>query len=341
MSAEDLPLIQEALAWRQAGRAAAMAIVIETSGSAPRRPGSRLAVDSEGNFSGSVSGGCVEAEVITEALEAMRSGRPRLLEFGVEDETAWRAGLSCDGQVKVYVEPIGDDQALILEVLLREYAARRACVLVTNTGSGEQRLVQAEDIAKDPLQDLIEKQMQKGQSALVAYEERQLFIDVHVPPVRLAVTGATHAAQALAAAAQLAAIEVTVIDPRSAFAAPERFPNASIVAEWPETVLPKLGLDEYTAVALLAHEPRIDDPALGAALRANCFYIGALGSKKTHAKRLERMRALGFSEAELARIHSPIGLAIGAANPAEIGIAVAAEIIAVFRQAGGPKAKAA
>jgi xanthine dehydrogenase accessory factor len=336
-----LPVFQEALAWRRAERAVAMACVVETSGPSPRQPGSRLVVDREGNFLGSVSGGCVEAEVIEAALETMRSGIPRLLEFGVGDETAWRAGLSCGGRVTVYVENVGPGQARILEALTNEYAARRACVLVTDIESGEQRLLRGDEFAGDPLRDLIEPQMREGCSALLQHAGRRWFVDVHLPPVRLVVTGATHVAQALAAAARIAGFEVTVVDPRTAFATPERFPETALIAEWPETALPGLGLDSYTAVALLAHEPRIDDPALGAALRAKCFYVGALGSKKTHGKRLERMRAAGFSEAELAQIHSPIGLAISAANPEEIGIAIAAEIIAVLRSGRGMVERAA
>jgi xanthine dehydrogenase accessory factor len=332
MSASNLPIICEALAWRRAGRAVAMAFVAETWGSAPCPSGSRLAVDADGNFSGSVSGGCVEAEVIESALEAIQTGAPRLLEFGVADETAWRVGLSCGGRVTVYVENVGASQASCLEQLTNEYAARCACVLVTDIESGQQRLVRAGEASQDPLRDLIEAQLREGRSALMPYAGRQLFFDVHAPQVRLILTGATHVAQTLAVAARLAGFEVTVVDPRTAFATPERLPEASIVVEWPETALPRLGLDSYTAVALLAHEPRIDDPALEAALRAHCFYIGALGSKKTHARRLERMYAAGYSEADLARIHSPIGLAIGAANPAEIGIAIAAEIIAVLRK---------
>lgn len=159
--------------------------------------------------------------------------------------------------------------------------------------------------------------------------------------MRLFAIGATDIAQTLAVAASLAGFEVIVIDPRTAFATPERFPKTPIAAEWPETALLRLGVDRYTAIALLAHEPRIDDPALDTALRAKCFYIGALGSRTTHARRLERMRAAGFSEAELAQIHSPTGLAIGAANPAEIGIAIFAEIIAARRKGRGAVEKAA
>lgn len=335
VSPSNLPIFREALAWRQAGRAVAMACVVETWGSAPRPPGSRLVVDADGNFSGSVSGGCVEAEVITAALDVMQAGTPRLLEFGVADETAWRAALSCGGRIKVYVERIGATQARLLETLADECAARRACVLVTNIDSGEQRVVRADEAANDPLQDLIEAQMRQGRSALLQHAGRRLFFDVQAPAVRLFAIGATDIAQTLAVAAGLAGFEVIVVEPRTAFATPERFPKTPIVTEWPEIALLGLGLDSYTAVALLAHEPRIDDPALGAALRAKCFYIGALGSKITHARRLERMRAAGFSEAELAQIHSPIGLAIGAANPAEIGIAIVAEIIAARRKGSG------
>jgi xanthine dehydrogenase accessory factor len=341
VSASNLPIFREAVARRQAGRAVAMACVVETWGSAPRPPGSRLVVDADGNFSGSVSGGCVEAEVIAAALETMQADALRLLEFGVADETAWRAGLSCGGRVKIYVERVGAFQARLLETLAHQCAARRACVLVTDIDSGEQRVVRADEAANDPLQDFIEARLRQGRSALLQHAGRRLFFDVQAPAVRLFAIGATDIAQTLAVAAGLANFEVIVIDPRTAFATPERFPKTRIAAEWPEIALPELGLDCYTAVAVLAHEPRIDDPALGAALRAKCFYIGALGSKITLARRLERMRAAGFSEAELAQIHSPIGLAIGAASPAEIGIAVVAEIIATLRKARGAMEKAA
>jgi len=191
------------------------------------------------------------------------------------------------------------------------------------------------------LQEVIEARLRQGRSALIQHAGRRLFFDVQAPPVRLFAIGATDIAQTLAVVASLAGFEVTVVDPRTAFATPERFSTTPIVAEWPETALPRLGLDSFTAVAVLAHEPRIDDPALGAALRAQCFYVGALGSKITHARRLERMRAAGFSEARLAQIHSPIGLAIGAASPAEIGIAIVAEIIAARRKGSGAVEKAA
>src|ERR1700730_12605011 len=205
-----------------------MASVVETWGSAPRPPGSRLVVDADGNFSGSVSGGCVEAEVISAALETMQAAAPRLLEFGVADETAGRAGLSCGGRVKIYVERVGASQARLLETLADECAARRACVLVTDIDSGEQRLVRADEAANDPLQDLIEVRMRQGRSALIPHAGRRLFFDVQAPSVRLFAIGATDIAQTLAVAADLAGFEVIVIDPRTAYATPERFPKTPI-----------------------------------------------------------------------------------------------------------------
>ena len=234
VSASNIPILREALAWKQAGRAVAMACVVETWGSAPRPPGSRLAVDADGNFSGSVSGGCVEAEVIGAALEVMQANAPRLLEFGVADETAWRAGLSCGGRIKIYVERVGATQARILETLADECAARRACVLVTDIDSGEQRSVRADEADNDPLQELIEARLRQGRSALIQHAGRRLFFDVQAPPVRLFAIGATDIAQTLAVAASLVGFEVIVIDPRTAFATPERFPKTPIAAEWPE-----------------------------------------------------------------------------------------------------------
>ena len=155
---------------------------------------------------------------------------------------------------------------------------------------------------------------------------------MQVPPVRLIAIGAVHISQALATMARLVELDVTIVDPRSAFATPERFPDVDLVAEWPEEVLPRIGLDRYTAVALLSHDPKIDDPALVAALKAECFYIGALGSRKTHGRRLERIQALGFGAEALARIHAPIGLDIGAVSPAEIAVSILGEIIAALRK---------
>jgi xanthine dehydrogenase accessory factor len=220
----------------------------------------------------------------------------------------------------------------LLAALNAARAERRAAVLVTDVASGEQRVVREDDIGADPLRGLLQERIRLGKSGLVDAEGQGLFLTVQVPPVQVVVIGAVHISQALAPMAQGLDLDVTVVDPRTAFASPERFPNVSVLAEWPDAALPRLGLDRYTALVALTHDPKIDDPALVAALRAGCFYIGALGSRKTHAGRVERLRAQGFSEAEIARIHAPIGLDIGAVSPAEIAVSILGEIIADLRK---------
>jgi xanthine dehydrogenase accessory factor len=219
-----------------------------------------------------------------------------------------------------------------LAMLNAERAARRAVVLVTELESGRQRVVPAAAVAADPLAELIDQRLRLGKSGIVQDRGSDYFLTVQAPPVRLVVIGAVHISQALAPIARLADLDVVIIDPRTAFATPERFPDTKILAEWPDDVLPALALDHYSAVALLTHDPKIDDQALVAALRAECLYIGALGSRKTHAKRLDRMRDHGFRDLDLARIHAPIGLDIGAVSPAEIAVAVLGEIIGAMRK---------
>ena len=218
----------------------------------------------------------------------------------------------------------------VLAVFNAERMARRPVALVTDLGGGAQRVVSADALAADPLAAEIGERLRSGRSGLVAGQG--VFITVEVPPVRLVLIGAVHISQALAAMARLVDLDVTVIDPRSAFATPERFPGVVLRADWPDEVLPRLRLDAFTAVALLTHDPKIDDQALVAALRADCFYIGALGSRKTHGRRVERMRALGFAESDLARVHAPIGLDIAALTPAEIAVSVLGEIVAARRR---------
>lgn len=204
-------------------------------------------------------------------------------------------------------------------------AARRPATVVTRLGDGAQRLVL--DPAGDPLETEIVAALRAGRSRTAG----EWFLAVHAPSPRLIVVGAVHIAQALAPMATAVGLDVTVVDPRSAFAAPERFPGVALRAEWPDTALPALGLDAYTAVAAVTHDPKIDDPALVAALGAGCFYVGALGSWKTHAARRERLRVLGVDDSALDRVRSPIGLAIGAAAPEEIAVATLAEIIMALR----------
>src|SRR5947209_20590578 len=220
----------------------------------------------------------------------------------------------------------------ILKALNTERAARRAAVVVTHQESGTQRLVTRDKIASDPLKDVLAARLRSGKSGIEETSEGKVFLTVHVPPTRLLITGAVHISQALAPIASLLGYDVTIVDPRTAFASVERFPNVKVIAEWPDEALPPLGIDHYTAFVALTHDPKIDDPALTHALARDCFYIGALGSKKTHARRLERLKGQGVSDEALGRIHAPIGLAIGAASPAEIAVAIMGDITARLRQ---------
>jgi xanthine dehydrogenase accessory factor len=219
-----------------------------------------------------------------------------------------------------------------LRTLNAERAARRAAVVVTDLAGGEQRLVKAADIDGDPLRELLEKHLRSGKSGTEDTPQGKVFLTAHVPPPRLVITGAVHISQALASIARLLGYDVSIVDPRTAFASIERFPDVKVIAEWPDVALPPLGIDRYTAFVALTHDPKIDDPALSHALARDCFYIGALGSKKTHGRRLERLKAQGISDAALKRIHAPIGLEIGAVSPPEIAVAIMGEITARLRQ---------
>jgi len=219
----------------------------------------------------------------------------------------------------------------ILQMLNADRAARRAAVIITDVASGAQRFVTGADVAVDPLREVLELHLRSGKSGMAETSQGRVFLTVHVPPPRLVVTGAVHISQALAPVARLLGYDVTIVDPRTAFASPERFPDVKLIAQWPDEALPALGIDSYTAFVALTHDPKIDDPALLHALARDCFYIGALGSKKTNARRLERLKAQGVTDAALSRIHAPIGLAIGAASPPEIAVAIMAEITASLR----------
>jgi xanthine dehydrogenase accessory factor len=229
----------------------------------------------------------------------------------------------------------------ILKTLNEERAARRAVTVVTDVASGEQRLVKATDARKDPLADLIDKHLRSGKSGMEDTPKGQVFVTVHVPSPRLVITGAVHISQTLAPLGKMLGYDVTIIDPRTAFASIERFPDLKVLAEWPDTALPPLGIDRYTAFVALTHDPKIDDPALLHALSRDCFYIGALGSRKTHAKRVARLKDNGVSEVGIARIHAPIGLDIGAVSPAEIAVSIMAEITERARKAPETASEAA
>ncbi|MBL6429438.1 MAG: XdhC family protein [Maritimibacter sp.] len=317
---DDIPEV--ALDWHRAGKGAVLATVVQTWGSAPRPVGSQLAVSGTGEIQGSVSGGCVEGAVIVEALEAVEDGKSRLLTFGVSDDEAFAVGLACGGTIRVLVEPVG--QAVSEEVLadlVDKRAARRPVGYVVNTGTWERKLVGREDYPE---------RFRGDRSGFE--EDEQTFVAVHNPPLRMVVVGAVHIAQALVPMARLAGYDPLIIDPRGAFAQEHRFPGEDIREDYPDEVLPDYGLDTRTAVVTLSHDPKIDDPAIEAAIASECFYLGSLGSTRTHAKRVDRLKARGYSDDQIARIHAPVGLDIGSKSPAEIAISVMAQITQVLRQ---------
>lgn len=311
---------ETALAWHREGRGAVLATVVETWGSAPRRVGAQLAISGDGQIEGSVSGGCVEGAVIIEAQEALELGEHRLLTFGVSDGDAFAVGLACGGTIRVLVEPVGTvlSEAMLAD-LVAARAARTPVAYEVNLETGTRRL----------LRDGYPDRMRMDRSGFE--EDGQTFVAIHNPPLRLIVVGAVHIAQALVPMARIAGYDPAVIDPRDTFASRARFPETRILHDWPDEAVAELGLDSRTALVLLTHDPKLDDPALEAGLRANCFYIGALGSTRTHAKRVDRMRAAGFADVQIARIHGPVGLDIGAASPAEIAVSILAELTAVLR----------
>lgn len=323
---EDIP--RQALAWHSSGIGAVLATVIETWGSAPRRVGSQLAISGRGEIAGSVSGGCVEGAVIVEALEALEDGDARELEFGVSDQDAFAVGLACGGTIRILVEPVGGALPVdLLERLCNARQNRTPTAYVANLDSGERRLVKAAN-ADANLAD----RFRADRSGFDA--DSRVFVGVHNPPLRLIVVGAVHIAQALVPMARIAGYDPFVVDPRDTFASAERFPDTPLLHEWPDEAVEQIGLDTRTALVLLTHDPKLDDPALESALRSNVFYIGALGSTRTHAKRQSRMEAAGFTTEQIARIHGPVGLSIGAAGPAEIAVAIMAEMTQVLRQKG-------
>jgi len=219
----------------------------------------------------------------------------------------------------------------ILHAVNAEREARRAVVVVTHVDTGEQRVVRANEVARDPLHELIEKRLRMAKSGMEETPQGRVFLTVHVPSARLVITGAVHISQALAPIAILLGYDVVIIDPRTAFATPARFPGVDISHDWPDEALEKAPLGPRSAVVFLSHDPKIDDPGLVAALKSNCFYIGTLGSKKTQAARQARMKAAGFGDNVLARIHGPVGLDIGARSPAEIAVSILAEMTLALR----------
>lgn len=315
--------MRAALSWRQDGHAVAIATVTKTWGSSPCPPSSRLAVNGEGNFVGSVSAGCIEGQVIVAAKEVMRAGVPKALTFGITDESVWSVGLSCGGEISILVTPFEDIK--IGSTLIEAAASRKPAVLVTEMETGHQAIrCKSESLGKAELFPYLTGQPEAGTGGKV-------FIERFLPRRRMILVGAVHIAQTIARMARLAGFEVVVIDPRSAYATEDRFPGTSLCHEWPDEALAKLDLDPQTCVITLTHDSKIDDSALIAAVRSPAFYVAALGSMRTQGERVRRLADKGLTPEEIGRIKGPAGLDIGSLTPSEIAISILAEVISIVR----------
>lgn len=322
MTPSDPDLLALALDWHRTGRKVAVAFVVQTWGSAPRAAGSILVIDGEGGMEGSVSGGCVEGAVIVEALGALEDGKARVLDFGVSNDEAFAVGLACGGEIRILVDPVGGAMPIaLLEDLVAHKAQTQPVAYVADLEGGSRALATLDDYPD---------RFRLDRSGVE--DDARTFVAVQNPPQRLIVVGAVHIAQALLPMARACGFAPVLIDPRDAFGSAARFPGEEICDDWPDEAMAGLGPDSRTAVVTLTHDPKLDDPALQSALGSEAFYIGSLGSTRTHAKRVARLTDAGFTDTQIARIHAPVGLDLGGRAPAEIAVSVMAEIIATLRK---------
>ena len=328
--------------WRAGeNKSIALATVIQTWGSSPRRAGAKMALTPDGKITGSVSGGCVEGAVFEEGVAALKSNRPKLLHFGVADETAWEVGLACGGSIDIFVKPLDTD----LFKSLRSVLAEEDTAVLTTVVRGPTEFLGRELFLKDDgsvtgfISDELNEQalnlaketLSQGESRrAMLNEDIEVFMEAILPPPTLIAVGGVHITIALMALAKTLGYRTVVVDPRSAFGSEERFPNVDqLIPLWPQEAFQQIPLTRSTAVAMLTHDPKLDDPALKIALPSSAFYIGALGSKTTQAKRRKRLLDEGITEEQMNRLHGPIGLEIGAGTPEEIAMSIMAEIVAV------------
>jgi xanthine dehydrogenase accessory factor len=326
--------------WRAENKSIALATVIQTWGSSPRRAGAKMAITPEGGISGSVSGGCVEGAVFEEGVAALNSNRPQLLHFGVADETAWEVGLACGGSIDVFVKPLDTELFKSLHSVLVEEQSAVLATIVKGPDEilGREMLVREDGKVTGSIHDEWNEQvlsvaretLAQGESRrVILNEDVEVFMEVISPPPTLIAVGGVHITIALMALAKTLGYRTVVVDPRSAFGNEERFPNVDqLIQKWPQEAFQQISLTRSTAVAMLTHDPKLDDPALKIALPSPAFYVGALGSKTTQAKRRQRLFDEGLTDAQLNRLHGPIGLEIGAGTPEEIAISIMAEIVA-------------
>ena len=326
--------------WRAENKSIALATVIQTWGSSPRGVGAKMALTPDGGITGSVSGGCVEGAVFEEGVGVLKSNRPKLLHFGVADETAWEVGLACGGSIDIFVEPLDTELFSSLHTVLVE---ERPAVLVTVVRGPDEVLggkILVEDNGKIiesfhntldevPL-NLVKETLAQGESRRsMLTEEIEVFMEVILPPPTLIAVGGVHITIALMALAKTLGYHTVVIDPRDAFGNEKRFPDVDqLIPLWPDEAFQQIPITGSTAIAMLTHDPKLDDISLKIALPSSAFYVGALGSNTTQAKRRKRLLDDGLTEKQLNRLHGPIGLEIDASTPEEIAMSIMAEIVA-------------
>ncbi len=349
--------------WHQQGKQVALATVVSVEGSTPRGVGAKMAMTPEREFVGSVSGGCVEADVFEHALQVIESGTPRVVEYGFTGDMAFEIGLACGGAMRVSIERLSTmhycslaqairAQEPVVEVtVIGAPATLGAKMLIFQDGSkqGSLGLGQLDARVEEDARGALSMSRSRtrrypldsgvlGCDAPDGEQMVELFVESHVPPATLVIIGAGHVSIALASMASLIGYRVIVIDARSAFATRERFPHAAeIIVAWPHEALIGRPIGPTTSVAVLTHDPKFEEPLLPVLLSSSAAYVGVIGSRRTHAQRRERLQALGFSDRDLQRLSGPIGLDIGADTPEEIALSILAEIVATRHgRVGGP-----
>lgn len=341
-------ILPEIERWRQENKPVAIATVVQVFGAALRSTGSKMVISAAGDIAGSVSGGCIEGAVFEEAQKAMKHNRPKLLEYGIANESAWEIGLACGGKIQVFVEALAANIYPTLKQCLDEEQIVALATVIAGPGLGNKLLIWPDGRTQGDLgsADLTEHVVRCASDRLVTHdpgrtrfelagEQVDVFVEVFPPLPRLIVVGAVHIAIPLVTFAKTLGFRTLVVDARSAFATRERFPHADeLIIEWPATVLEKLRLDEATYIVIVTHDDKLDVPALQVALATPARYVGILGSTTTHAKRIEELKQLGLTAEQLARIHAPIGLAMGAIGPQEIALSIISEIVTVSHGIG-------
>jgi xanthine dehydrogenase accessory factor len=349
-------ILEQVERWRHDGKRVALATVVSVWGSAPRQPGSKMAVSSLGEIAGSVSGGCVEGAVAERAAAVLETGTPELIRFGVTDERAWEVGLTCGGQIEIFVEaletPAGDDLFAELKRSIDEDRLVARATVVEGDASGRQMLLwpdgssfgglgvsEVEKVARDLARELFSKLTARRERLATAAGEVDLFVEALAPRPTVIIVGAVHIAIPLVTMVGLLGFRSVVVDPRPAFATKARFGHADrLITDWPEQAFHGIGLNESSYVAVLAHDLKIERPALTAALRSPARYVGVLGSRKTHAKRVQALIEAGLTRDEIDRLHAPIGIDLGGRHPEEVAVSIAAEIVAARHGRTWPRA---